>query len=166
MPRRPKELTEDEIAEVNAQYHQYVHEARLEPMDYVTHDTNARLDDSLRALVTSCDTPTEGLAMGYRYWCLMELLASRKGHMYDVSTTFGWTLMAIDMSGAGVPTSEDDCRELVRALLGVGLLSGDAYAESRVMSERICRNAERYAKGVADKKIGAYKTNRAKAKTG
>ena len=167
MPRKPRELSEQEIAEINAQYHAYEQEALLEPMSYVPHDTNAHLDDAMRALITSCTDPHEGLALGYKYWCLMELLAARKGHLYDVSTDRGWQFLSIDMSTCGVVVSAYECRELVELLVGIGLLSKSCYTEAHhVLSDRICRNAERYAKGVADKKIGAWKTNRAKAKQG
>ncbi len=167
MPRKPVQLSTEEIAEINAQYHEYEQEALLEPMTYVPHDTNAHLDDAMRAIVTACDSPHDGLAMGYKYWCLMELLAARKGHLYDVSTERGWQFLSIDMSTCGVVVSVEECMELVGLLVSVGLLAADVFTESHhVVSERVCRNAERYAKSVADKRIGAWKTNRAKAKTG
>lgn len=167
MPRRTKQLSVEEVAEINEQYHLYEQEALLDPMTYVPHDTNAHLDDAMRAIVTACDDPHDGLAMGYKYWCLMELLAARKGHLYDVSSERGWVFLAIDMSTCGVVVTVDECREMVELFVGVGLLSKDVYEEAQhVVSERVCRNAERYAKSVADKKIGAWKTNRAKAKAG
>ena len=167
MPRRPKQLSVDEIAEINAQYHAFEQEALLEPMEYFPHDNNAHLDDAMRLVVTSCDSPSEGLAMGYKYWCLMELLTARKGHLYDVSTDQGWRFLSIDMSTCGVVVDVDQCKELVSLLLAAGLLSRAAYDEAHhVLSERVCHNAAQYAKRTADKKIGAWKTNRAKAKTG
>lgn len=167
MARKARPLSDEELAEINEQYHVYEQEALLEPMSFVPHDTDAHLDDAMRAVVTAVPDHDAGLAMGYKYWCLMELLAARKGHMYDVSTEQGWTFLSIDMSTCGVVVGVEECRSLVETLAGVGLLSQDVYRESgRVMSERVCRNAQRFAKGIADKKIGAWKTNRAKAKVG
>ena len=166
MPRKPRhEFTDRELAQIDAAYRDFMEEEKSSPMDYFQHDSDAHTDDALRALVLSFGDPLYGLAAGYQYWVLMELLTARKGHYYDVSTEQGWQLLAIDMSTCGAVMDVEECKGLIEALGIQGLISAAALNDShRIISNRVCRNAEHYAKKTADKRIGAYKTNLIKAR--
>ena len=135
-------------------YQRFMEEARGEPVRFIKHDTNAHDDDGLYRMVEH-----EGIAYYGWYWLLVELLTGRRGHTYDVSDYVGWRRFAHDM-GCMTPITVEECKGFVESLLTYGLISAEHYEIGKVAILRILRDAETYAEGVADKKIGAWKTNR------
>lgn len=161
MRRASRELTDRETQELDDLYRDVYSEAYQEayekPLKYLHHDTGAHVDDELRLLASASGS----LAIYGEYWCLMELLAARKGHMYDVSQDRGWRFLALDMSTSGVPVTEDDCREFVERLAEFGKISRELYeGEGHVVSERVSRQAARYAEEYATSKAAGAKSAR------
>lgn len=143
-------MTEEE----SAVYQSYYEEALSAPMDYVVHDTNASFDDKLREAAADGGWEFYG-----RWWRLVELLTAKDGHCYDVSTERGWRFLACDM-GNFCPVSVAECKDLVDTLLEYGLLDRVSYEEHKhVVSRRVIRNADGYAKKVAKARLGSWKTN-------
>lgn len=124
-----------------------------EPLDYVRHDTDARLDDSLRLMVM-CD----GVEMLGWWWTFVECSARKRGHYYDVSDDMGWRALALDLSTCGSPVDVGKAQAVVEALMTHGLVDREAYGHGRVMNERVCREANNFAEAKASKMLGAWKT--------
>ena len=161
MRRRSDQLTEDEARELDEIYRDAYSEAYQEayqkPLKYLHHDTGAHVDDEMRLLAYT----TGGLEAYGRYWVLMELLASRKGHLYDVSDETGWMFLASDMSTCGVSIDADACRELVEALVRFDKLDREAYEGSHhIVSGRVSRQAAAYAEEYATSKAAGVKSAR------
>ena len=135
-------------------YQRFLEEARGEPIRFIKHDTNAHDDEAVYRMVSE-----NGMAHYGWYWLLVECLMGRKGHTYDVSDDIGWKRLAYDM-GCLCDLKPARCRQIVECFKSYGLISEEHYAEGRVAIPRILRDAETYAEGVADKKLGAWKTNR------
>ena len=142
-------MTDSEKAEIERKKLEFYAECVDEPMKYVVHDVNAHDDPKLQDLRD--DHGFEALG---RWWLLVELLASRKGHCYDVSRANGWKRLAHDLEYGR--SDEQECRDFIGTLVGLGLLNADAYARGEVRSSRIDSNASEYAKNVADKRLGAW----------
>ena len=162
--RKADQLTEDEVAELESLYREtYLtayNEAFEKPLKFLHHDTDAHVDDELR-LISSASGSLEVYGM---YWVLMELLASRRGHMYDVSTDLGWDFLALDMSTCGVQVSVDACKELVGKLATFNKIDRDIYeAERHVICSRVSRQADRYAEEYAVSKAAGAKSARKRA---
>ena len=139
------------VAEV---YQRFLEEARGEPVRFIKHDANAHDDDGLYRMVEQ-----KGMEHYGMYWLLVEPLTGRRGHTYDVSDYVGWRRFAHDM-GCMTPITVEECKAFVNDLLVFELISKEHYEIGKVAILRILRDAETYAEGVADKKIGAWKTNR------
>lgn len=162
--RKADQLTDSEAEELEELYRQTYSDAWQEafdkPLKYLHHDTGAHTDDELRLMASASGS----LAIYGQYWCLMELLASRKGHMYDVSQDRGWGFLALDMSTAGVPTSADECRELVGMLAEFDKINREAFeGDHHIVSERVSRQAARYADEYATSKAAGAKSARKRA---
>ena len=156
-----RKLTDEEKEEREALYCQFYQEARRDPMAYFAHDANAHLDDALRALVMGGDLSCDGPEAGYLFWVLTELLTAKKDHCYDVSTRQGWELLALDLSTCGCAQTASMAQNLVMSLVDVGLLDAEAFNDSHlVMSERVCKNASKYAADHARRRVNAEMTNR------
>ena len=152
--RQPQESQEDREATMEA-YERFLEEARREPIKYVKHDSKAHDDEALYRLVNA-----HGMEWYGWYWLLVELLAARKDHSYDVSDDAGWRRLARDMS-CMVDIDVDEVKLLVMELAHLDLVSRDHLSEmKKVKIIRICVDAEKYAEEVAKKKLGAWKTNR------
>lgn len=134
---------------------EFTNEARKSPLRFLQHDVNAHEDDAICKMVEAL-----GIGAYGRYWQLMELLARRSQHCYDVSDRHGWRKLSLDMSSLE-DFSVDDCKEFVETLCALDLLSGDSYREfSHVCSERLSREVERYAEETASKKFGGWNRTR------
>lgn len=159
--RRPqRELTERESKELEDLYIDVYGTAYQEafeaPLKYLHHDTDAHADDELRIMAAEQGS----LEVYGQYWCLMELLAQRKGHAYDVSQERGWQFLALDMSTSGVHMSAEQCKELVARLVEFDKLSGESYREGRIVCDRVSRQAGRYAEEYATAKAAGAKSAR------
>lgn len=134
---------------------EFTDEARKNPLRFLQHDVNAHEDDAICEMVELLGIGSYG-----RYWQLMELLARRSQHCYDVSDRRGWRKLSIDMSSLE-DFSVDECQEFVRTLCGLGLLSDESFREfGTVCSERLSREVERYAEETASKKLGGWNRTR------
>ena len=154
MPAPPDEH-ERELAE--AAYQDFYEDAIAEPIKYIKHDSRAHDDDALYCLVSD-----GGMAYLGWYWVLVELLAGRKGHYYDVSEPWCWKKLANDMS-CMCPMSVEECQRFIVKLYELDLIISEQYEElHRVAIARMLRDAQEYARDVAGKKVGAWKTNRKK----
>lgn len=140
--------------EERGMWQQFYDEAVRLPMDYVMHDTDASYDDKLREAAAD-----GGWAFYGMWWRLVELLTARDGHCYDVSSERGWMFLALDMSNFCM-VSVDECKEFVQSLVAYGLLDRESFEKfHHVVSRRVIRNADEYAKKVAKARLGAWKTN-------
>ena len=138
-------------------YDRFLEEAQREPIKYIKHDNGAHDDDALYELVNR-----HGMAYYGWYWLLVELLAGRKNHYYNVGSEVGWRRLVRDMS-CMCDMSVDECKAFVADLYGADLISREQYDElHRVAIMRLLRDARSYAEDVAGKKLGAWKTNRKK----
>ncbi len=148
------DLTDEELA----RYQDAIAEVCMEPLEYVKHDTNAREDDALARLVMA-----DGLEAAAVFWIVVECLASRKGHCYSVGDDAGLRILASHMSTGGHPFTVDEVRAWLGELARHGLIDAEAYAEGRLANRRISAQAYDVAEKAAQKRAGAWKTNRARA---
>ena len=154
MPRKVKPLTpeeQDKLEELREQ-------AKNDPLDWFKHDNDAHMDEGMRLLIAS-----RGMAAYGLYWCLMELLAARKGHYYDVSTDLGWQFLAKDMSPGVEVMSVEECKSFVHALAEHGKIDRECLEVSgHVISNRICRNAAERNESTAQNKFKGWRSGRAR----
>lgn len=154
MARKVKPLTADEQAKLD----EFREQAKADPLDWFKHDNNAHMDEGMRMLIAS-----HGMAAYGLYWCLMELLAARRGHYYDVSTELGWQFLAKDMSPGIEVMSVDECKSFVHALAAHGKIDRECLEESgHVISNRICRNAAERNESTAQNKFKGWRSGRAR----
>ena len=147
--RRQIDMTDKERAEIERKRLEFYAECVEEPMKFVFHDVNAHDDPKLQDLRD--DHGFEALG---RWWLLVELLASREGHAYDVSRKNGWRRLAQDLEYGRA--NEEECQDFIEVLAGLGLLNTEAFERGEVRSARIDSNASDYARNVADKRLGAW----------
>lgn len=144
--------------EDRAMYDSLCMEVADSPLDYVRHDSDARLDDALRAIVM-----THGVDYLGMYWVLVECLCTKKGHMYDVSDDMGLMKLALDMSTCGCMFTPDEVGDFVGVLAENGLIDGEVYEHSgRVVSERVLKECRGYAQAVAAKRVGGIVSGRSR----
>lgn len=156
MPTR-KQPPQDDTDKQAAQeaYEGFFERALSEPMRYLKHESNAHDDDELYRMVHD-----NGMAYYGWYWLLVELLVGRRYHYYDVSDDAGWRRLAHDMSCMR-DMSVDDCKTFVNELYNYDLINREQLTElSRLTITHILVDANDYAKEVARKQLGAWKTNR------
>ena len=143
--------------EVREAYERFLEQEQDKPLRYITHDNRAHDDEALYRL-----TAEHGMGYYGLYWLLIELLANRKGHYYDVSDELGWRRLARDMS-CMCDMDIGGCKRFIADLYGAGLIIREQYDElHRVASKRLLADAMACAEEVASKRIGAWKTNRKK----
>ena len=126
-----------------------VDEEQRQPLTYFKHDVLAHDDPALQEL-----RDTWGMGAYGRYWLLVELLAGRRDHRYDVSTPNGAARLARDLE-----TDAEGLAEFAAALDSLGLIVHDLYAEHGVVAiDRIARNARECAEYVAKRRMNGIKT--------
>ena len=154
MARKVRPLTEDEQAKLD----EFREQAKADPLDWFKHDNDAHTDEGVRLLIAARGMEAYGL-----YWCLMEVLAARKNHCYDVSTELGWQFLAKDMSPGVEVMGVDECMGFIRALAEHGLIDRECLEESgHVISNRICRNAAERNESTAQNKFKGWRSGRAR----
>ena len=127
-----------------------VDDEQRQPLTYFKHDVLAHDDPALQEL-----RDTWGMGAYGRYWLLVELLAGRRDHRYDVSTPNGAARLARDLE-----TDAAGLVEFVGSLDSLGLIVHDLYAERGIVTiDRIARNARESAEYVTKRRLGARKTN-------
>lgn len=133
-------------------------EVSEKPLEYVRHDSNARLDEALRRVVIENGIGYLGL-----WWVLVECLCSKRGHVYDVSDDTGWMQLAMDMSTCGYMVEPDLCRAFVGTLAEVGLVNAELLAEKgHVANDRVLKECWKYADACAVKKVSGIVSGRAR----
>lgn len=138
-------------------YDRFLEEEQDKPVKYIKHDSWAHDDDALYQLVNE-----RGMAYYGWYWLLVELLAGRKGHYYNVSNEVGWRRLCRDMS-CMCDIDIEDCKQFITDLYEADLIIREQFDElHRVAIMRLMRDARTYAEDVAGKRLGAWKTNRKK----
>lgn len=141
--------------EVLDAYARFLEDAQREPIKFIKHDNRAHDDDALYLLVNE-----HGMAYYGWYWLLVELLAGRKHHYYNVSSEVGWRRLSRDMS-CMCDMSVEECKAFIADLYDADLIMREQYDElHRVAIMRLMKDALAYAEDVAGKKLGAWKTNR------
>ena len=134
---------------------EFTSEARKTPLRFLQHDVNAQEDDAIYRMVEVL-----GIGAYGRYWQLMELMARRSQHCYDVSTDRGWRKLSLDMSSLE-DFSVNECKEFVALLCSLGLLSDESFRQfGHVVSDRLSREVEKYAEEAASKKFGGWNRTR------
>ena len=134
--------------EKSRRWDEYFQEEQQKPLKWVKHDVDASDDERLQDL-----RDEHGFEALGRWWMLVEKLAGRKCHRYDVGRPNGWRRLAHELEFDSV----DECREFVSWLIGYGLLSRESFDEfAHIASPRIDRNAAASAKDQADRRIGTW----------
>lgn len=152
--QKKRAATEEEKQQAEIAYQQFYEEALRDPTRYLRHDTDAHDDEALYRLASR-----HGMAYYGYFWLLAECLAARKGNSYDVSDDAGWRRLAWDLSIIE-PMSVDDCKLFVAELAALDLISQEHLSELHlVTSRRIRKDKEEYARTIAQKRLGAWKTN-------
>lgn len=132
-------------------------EEMQKPLSYVPHDTDAMMDDEIRMCVIE-----NGIAIYGVWWCLVELLAKRRGHRYDVTDELGWRFLASDMSAVGEMFTVDQMKAFVQIFEEHGLLHLDREDERILLTnDRVIRTAIASADKTAKRRLGAAMTNSA-----
>jgi hypothetical protein len=143
-------------AEYEAAYPEQYAIALSEPMEWLRLDTDFMRDNKIRRLSVIGGWEAVG-----KYVAFICCLATCDGHIYDVSTDLGWRFLCADMSNVGCEMGEAEAHEFVSVLASLSLIDGKLFAESKkVASERLLREAEVYAKGVAKGRAHAKVLNR------
>lgn len=138
-------------AEKREKWREYYDAALVEPLRWVQHDVTASADPDLCRL-----RDAHGMEALGRWWVLVELIASARGHALDVSTTPAWARLAGKLEFYG-PDAVEECRAFVGALYDLDLINRESFEEfGRIRSRRIDRNAEFAAKDVANGKLGLF----------
>lgn len=151
---KPKPLTPEEAAKLD----EFREQERNAPLDWFKHDNDAHMDEGMRLLIAERGMASYGL-----YWCLMELLAARKCHFYDVSTELGWQLLARDMSPGVEVMSVYECQGFIEALADLGKIDYECYHESgHIISNRICRNAAECSESTAQNRFKGWRSGRSR----
>lgn len=154
MAEKKRELTQAEKQQAEIAYQQFYDEALRERPKYIQHDIDAHNSEELSRL-----GQLYGMEAWGRYWHLAELLAGRRNSAYDVSDNLGWERLAWDLSSMQ-RMSVDDCKEFIGNLADLGLVSREHLTElHQVTIRRIRKDREEYARTVAQKRLGAWKTN-------
>lgn len=147
----PANKTGPSAEERQRRYEELLQEELGKPMAYVFHDANASADERLEDL-----REVGGFEALGRWWLLVERLAARQWHRYDIRRPSGWKRLARDLEFDG-DGAVDACREFVEYLVALGLLDQESYRESgSVHSARLDRNAYRMAENAASKRLGAW----------
>lgn len=151
---KKRELTQAEKQQAEIAYQQFYDEALRDPTKYLKHDVDAHNDEALYRLASR-----HGMDYYGWYWLLAENLAGRRGSSYDVSDDMGWERLAWDLS-CMQRMSVDDCKEFVALLATLDLISREHLSEMHLVTiNRIRKDKEEYARAIAQKRLGAWKTN-------
>lgn len=130
-------------------------EEMQKPLSYVPHDTDAMMDDEIRMCVIE-----NGIAIYGVWWCLVELLAKRRSHRYDVTDELGWRFLAADMSAVGETFTADQMKSFVQIFEDHGLLHIDREGDRQFLTnDRVIRTAIASAEKTAQRRLGAALTN-------
>lgn len=128
------------------------------PLKYVRHDVDAHRDGKLEDL-----RDLHGFEAMGRWWLLVELMAGRKDHRYDMRRAKAWERLARDLEYDGEDAVER-CREFVGWLYDLSLIHRESFDESGyVRSERIERNACELADEVAKRRMAVWVRDRQRA---
>ena len=153
MARSKPEPSPEEAAARRARYDELVAEEVLRPMDYFKHDADAHADPKL------CDLRDIAGMEGFgRYWLLVEVLAGREGHAYEVEDRATgrdrWRRFAAELECDG---GVAEAKSFVAALEELGLIDSELLHErGKVGIERLARNAYEMAEATAARKLGAW----------
>lgn len=123
-------------------------QALNEPMDYFPHDTNTFDDDAYWAFFQEQGYNGTGI-----YWQLVPLLTRKKGHSYKVGDKRLLNELYI---------TEEQWEPVCDSMVRHGLLNRALYKDGFIVSDRVQRNAERYARQTSKARLGAEMTNRKK----
>jgi hypothetical protein len=150
--KRREEPTDDERKVAEAKRLEYYNEEICRPLKYVKHDTNAHDDPKLQDL-----RDDHGFDALGRWWLLVELLAGRVNHCYDIRRPNGWRRLAHDLEFGRTEEGVRQCKEFIATLLDLHLLDQASYADfHHVRSARIDRNADEYARDVAQRRYAIW----------
>ena len=139
-------------------YQEFFAEEVGKPLKYVRHDVDAHRDGKLEVL-----RDLHGFEALGRWWLLVELLAGRRDHRYDMLLPRSWERLARDLEYDGADAVER-CREFVGWLYDLSLIHRESFDESGyVRSERIERNACELADEVAKRRMAVWVRDRQRA---
>lgn len=154
MAEKKRELTQAEKQQAEIAYQQFYEEALRERPKYLQHDIDAHNSEELSRL-----GQRYGMEAWGRYWHLAELIAGRRNSAYDVSDDLGWERLAWDLSSMQ-RISVEETKQFIANLAELGLVSKEHLLELHLVTIlRVRRDREEYAKTVALKRLGAWKTN-------
>ena len=156
MAKARPEPTPEELAERQERYDAYLADAILKPLPYFKHDADAHDDPKLQDL-----RDTLGLKGYGRYWLLVEVLAEREGHVYEVEDRATgrdrWRRFAAEIECDG---GEAEAKTFVAALEELALIDSELLRErGKVGIRRLSDNAYEMAEAIAKRRLGAWKTN-------
>ncbi len=139
-------LTERQIARL----HELEGEEAARSISWFRHDSDAHSDPAVALLMAEPD----GLALYGLYWLLIEHLAARDGHRYEVASTAGWHVLMRDL--ALWPQSEEDmalAERFIGILARLELIEPELYKQGVIGSRRLWQNCAEVGKGRAAKRL-------------
>lgn len=156
MAKAKPEPTPEEIEERRERYDAYVADALLKPLGYFKHDADAHDDPKLQDL-----RDVLGMAGYGRYWLLVEVLAGREAHQYEVedrrSGRDRWARFAMELEFDGGPVQ---AKAFIGTLEELHLIDRELYEARGVVSiRRLADNAYEMAEATAKRRMGAWRTN-------
>lgn len=138
-------------AEKREKWREYYDAALTAPLKWFHHDVTASDDPDLCQL-----RDAHGMEALGRWWVLVELIASARGHALDVSTPQAWARLAGKLEFYG-PDAVEECRAFVGALYDLDLINRESFEEfGRIRSRRIDRTAEQAATDAANGALGPW----------
>lgn len=143
---KKRELTREQILRL----HELEAEESAKPIEWFRHDSNAHDDPAVGDLFMEPD----GHRLYGLYWLLVERLAARDGHRYEVKTERNWLLLVRDLYLN--PHSEDDLalvKRFVKILADLRLVDHDLFEAGVIASERLWRNCNEVGHGRASKRL-------------
>lgn len=141
--------------EYQSAYSEEYIKALSQPMEWLRLDTDIMRDNKIRRLSVLGGWEAFG-----KYIALICCLATCDSHLYDLSTDIGWKFFAADMTTVGCEMSVEDAHEFVSTLASLDLIDRSLWTESKKLaSDRLLREADTYAKGVAKGRAHAKRLN-------
>lgn len=127
------------------------------PLQYVKHDTNAHEDEKILALVDE-----GGLAWYGLYWLMVESIAGRKGHVYDIDNANEHHRLHANLNKL-TPVDGGEIDRFIEFCASVGLIDQLAFKEyGKVAIPRIIDNGRAAAYSKAARRLGGIKAKRGK----
>ncbi len=125
----------------------FFREAMNEPLPWLKLDSSILEDGELQEL-----RDDYGKGICWDFIALISLLAKRKKHTIDVSSTMKWKRL----SGSLEHESVEETQAFIKILTEYGLVNRESIERGVIINDRIIRTAEDYAKTTANARFRAW----------